>query len=73
MNRGDRPIQVGSNFHFFGVNKVMSLNREKAFGKRLNIVASTAVWITPKDYITPFLKNRVSVKRGKLEDGYGKY
>ncbi|WP_426473560.1 urease subunit beta [Chryseobacterium balustinum] len=46
-NTGDRPIQVGSHFHFFEVNKAMSLDREKAFGKRLNIVASTAVRFEP--------------------------
>jgi urease subunit beta/urease subunit gamma/beta len=46
-NTGDRPIQVGSHFHFFEVNKTMSLDREKAFGKRLNIVASTAVRFEP--------------------------
>lgn len=46
-NTGDRPIQVGSHFHFFEVNKSMSFNREKAFGKRLNIVASTAVRFEP--------------------------
>ncbi|KFF25570.1 urease subunit beta [Chryseobacterium vrystaatense] len=47
VNTGDRPIQVGSHFHFFEVNKAMSFNREKAFGKRLNIVASTAVRFEP--------------------------
>jgi urease subunit beta/urease subunit gamma/beta len=47
INTGDRPIQVGSHFHFFEVNKAMSFNREKAFGKRLNIVASTAVRFEP--------------------------
>jgi urease subunit beta len=46
-NTGDRPIQVGSHFHFFEVNKAMSFNREQAFGKRLNIVASTAVRFEP--------------------------
>lgn len=46
-NTGDRPIQVGSHFHFFEVNKAMSLDREKVFGKRLNIVASTAVRFEP--------------------------
>ena len=46
-NTGDRPIQVGSHFHFFEVNKAMSFDREKAFGKRLNIVASTAVRFEP--------------------------
>ncbi|MFP3597265.1 urease subunit beta [Chryseobacterium sp. SIMBA_029] len=47
VNTGDRPIQVGSHFHFFEVNKAMSFDREKAFGKRLNIVASTAVRFEP--------------------------
>lgn len=46
-NTGDRPIQVGSHFHFFEVNKAMSFEREKAFGKRLNIVASTAIRFEP--------------------------
>ncbi|WP_394331116.1 urease subunit beta [Chryseobacterium soldanellicola] len=46
-NTGDRPIQVGSHFHFFEVNKAMSFDREKAFGKRLNIIASTAVRFEP--------------------------
>ncbi|KFF19286.1 urease subunit beta [Chryseobacterium sp. JM1] len=47
VNTGDRPIQVGSHFHFFEVNKAMSFSREKSFGKRLNIVASTAVRFEP--------------------------
>lgn len=46
-NTGDRPIQVGSHFHFFEVNRMMSLDREKAYGKRLNIIASTAVRFEP--------------------------
>ncbi|CAM3581870.1 urease subunit beta [Elizabethkingia occulta] len=47
INTGDRPIQVGSHYHFFEVNKAMSFDRENAFGKRLNIVASTAVRFEP--------------------------
>ncbi|WP_313577971.1 urease subunit beta [Chishuiella sp.] len=47
INTGDRPIQVGSHFHFFEVNKAMSFDREQAFGMRLNIVASTAVRFEP--------------------------
>ncbi|CAA7386243.1 urease subunit beta [Chryseobacterium fistulae] len=47
VNTGDRPIQVGSHFHFFEVNKAMDFDREIAFGKRLNIVASTAVRFEP--------------------------
>ena len=46
-NTGDRPIQVGSHYHFFEVNKMMSFDREKAFGMRSNIIASTAVRFEP--------------------------
>ena len=46
-NTGDRPIQVGSHFHFFEVNKQMAFDREKAFGMRLNIAAGTAVRFEP--------------------------
>jgi len=47
VNTGDRPVQVGSHFHFFEVNKQMSFNRRKAFGMRLNIAAGTAVRFEP--------------------------
>ena len=47
VNTGDRPVQVGSHFHFFEVNKLMEFNREKAFGMRLNIAAGTAVRFEP--------------------------
>lgn len=47
VNTGDRPVQVGSHFHFFEVNKMMQFNRALAFGKRLNIVSSTAVRFEP--------------------------
>nr|WP_291207933.1 urease subunit beta [Dyadobacter sp.] len=46
-NTGDRPIQIGSHFHFFEVNKAMAFNREAAFGMRLNIAAGTAVRFEP--------------------------
>ena len=46
-NTGDRPIQVGSHFHFFEVNRQMEFEREKAFGMRLNIAAGTAVRFEP--------------------------
>jgi len=46
-NTGDRPVQVGSHFHFFEVNKQMEFDREKAFGMRLNIAAGTAVRFEP--------------------------
>lgn len=47
INTGDRPIQVGSHFHFFEVNKEMLFDRPAAYGKRLNIVSSTAVRFEP--------------------------
>ena len=47
VNTGDRPVQVGSHFHFFEVNKQMQFEREKAFGVRLNIPAGTAVRFEP--------------------------
>ena len=47
VNTGDRPIQVGSHFHFFEVNKQMSFNRRPALGMRLNIAAGTAVRFEP--------------------------
>ena len=47
VNTGDRPVQVGSHFHFFEVNKHMELDRQKAFGMRLNIAAGTAVRFEP--------------------------
>ena len=46
-NVGDRPIQVGSHYHFFEVNKKLQFNREEAYGMRLNIPASTAVRFEP--------------------------
>jgi urease beta subunit len=46
-NTGDRPVQVGSHFHFFEVNRQMEFDREKALGMRLNIAAGTAVRFEP--------------------------
>ncbi len=48
-NTGDRPVQVGSHFHFFETNRNLRFPREKAFGKRLNIPAGTAVRFEPGD------------------------
>jgi urease alpha subunit len=47
VNRGDRPIQVGSHFHFYEVNRALDFDREKAIGMRLNIPAGTAVRFEP--------------------------
>jgi urease subunit beta len=46
-NVGDRPVQVGSHFHFFEVNRSLRFSREQAFGMRLNIPAGTAVRFEP--------------------------
>jgi urease beta subunit len=48
-NTGDRPIQVGSHFHFFEVNRALRFDRAAAFGMRLNIPAGTAVRFEPGD------------------------
>ncbi len=47
VNTGDRPIQVGSHFHFFEVNKFLSFDREVAYGYRLDIPSGTAVRFEP--------------------------
>lgn len=46
-NTGDRPVQIGSHFHFFEVNRFMEFDRSKAFGYHLNIPATTAVRFEP--------------------------
>ncbi|WP_078121763.1 urease subunit beta [Thiosocius teredinicola] len=46
-NTGDRPIQVGSHYHFFETNQALDFKREKARGYRLNIPAGTAVRFEP--------------------------
>ncbi|HYR58703.1 MAG TPA: urease subunit beta, partial [Chthoniobacteraceae bacterium] len=48
-NTGDRPIQVGSHFHFYEVNTALYFDREAARGFRLNIPAGTAVRFEPGD------------------------
>jgi urease beta subunit len=48
-NTGDRPIQVGSHFHFFEANRELAFERAQAFGMRLNIPAGTAVRFEPGD------------------------
>jgi len=48
-NTGDRPIQVGSHFHFFEANRALRFDRARAFGMRLNIPAGTAVRFEPGD------------------------
>jgi urease beta subunit len=51
-NTGDRPVQVGSHFHFFEVNRALVFDREKAYGMRLDLPAGTAVRIEPGEVKT---------------------
>lgn len=46
-NTGDRPVQVGSHFHFYETNTALKFDREKARGKRLDIISGTAVRFEP--------------------------
>src|SRR5215472_13714946 len=46
-NTGDRPVQVGSHFHFYEVNRALEFNRDAAYGMRLNIAAGTASRFEP--------------------------
>lgn len=47
VNKGDRPVQIGSHFHFYEVNKQMEFDRDLGLGMRLNIAAGTAVRFEP--------------------------
>ena len=47
INEGDRPIQVGSHFHFAEVNVFLKFDREKAKGTRLNIASGTSIRFEP--------------------------
>lgn len=48
-NSGDRPIQVGSHYHFYEANKALKFDRDAAYGYRLDIPAGTAVRFEPGD------------------------
>lgn len=48
-NVGDRPIQIGSHYHFFEINGAIQFEREEGYGKRLNIPAGAAVRFEPGD------------------------
>ncbi|MEG4395780.1 urease subunit beta [Microcoleus sp. BROC3] len=61
-NKGDRPIQVGSHYHFYEANEALEFNREQAKGMRLDIPAGTAVRFEPGDerevQLVPFVGSR---------------
>ena len=62
INEGDRPIQVGSHFHFFEVNRALRFERDKAFGMRLNIPSGVAVRFEPGDEKTVTLTTLVGTR-----------
>jgi urease subunit beta len=62
-NAGDRPVQVGSHYHFFETNRSLEFDRGAAYGMRLNVAAGTAVRFEPGEEkeieLTPFGGRRV--------------
>lgn len=72
-NLGDRPIQVGSHFHFFEVNKKLSFIRELAYGMRLDIPSGTALRFEPGEErtitLTPFGGNKIVCGFNALVNG----
>jgi urease subunit beta len=72
-NTGDRPIQVGSHFHFFEVNRALEFERSAAFGMHLDIPSSTAIRFEPGDErtvrIVPFGGARRVYGFNNLVDG----
>src|ERR1700730_14794326 len=65
-NTGDRPVQFGSHFHFFEVNRAVVFDREAAYGMRLDLPAGTAVRIEPGE-----VKAVQLVPLGGLRQVYG--
>lgn len=73
-NTGDRPIQVGSHFHFFEVNRYLQFDRKKAFGYHLNIPATTAIRFEPGDAkeveLVTYGGKRVVIGFNDIANGY---
>lgn len=72
-NTGDRPVQVGSHFHFFEVNRALEFDRSAAFGLHLNIPSSTATRFEPGDerdvLLVPYGGKRAVYGFNNLVDG----
>jgi urease subunit beta len=62
-NSGDRPIQVGSHYHFYETNEALQFERKKAYGRRLNIAAGTAVRFEPGQTRTVELIDLLGLRR----------
>jgi urease subunit beta len=72
-NTGDRPVQVGSHFHFFEANRALEFDRAAAFGQHLNIPAATALRFEPGDErevkLVPYEGKRAVYGFNNLVDG----
>ena len=73
-NKGDRPVQVGSHYHFFEVNSALSFDRNQAYGKRLDIPAGTSVRFEPgsskKVNLIPYSGKRYMSGFNALVEGF---
>lgn len=73
VNTGDRPVQVGSHFHFFEANRALRFNRAAAFGKRLDIPSGTAVRFesgeTQEVSLTTYGGERVVIGQNAMTNG----
>jgi len=73
-NEGDRPIQVGSHYHFFEINSAICFEREKSYGMRLNIPAGTSVRFEPGSIkevsLVPFTGKRYISGFNALVEGF---
>ena len=72
-NAGDRPIQIGSHTHFFEVNRLLHFDRERAYGRRLDIPAGTALRFEPGEgrevNLIPLAGRRYAHGMSGLTDG----
>jgi urease subunit beta len=80
-NTGDRPVQIGSHYHFFESNKALVFDRAKAYGTRLDLPSGTSVRFEPGDTkdvnLIPYGGRRVvygfnALVSGRLDDPYTK-
>lgn len=73
QHTGDRPIQVGSHYHFFEVNRALHFDRQAAYGMRLNIPAGLAVRFEPGEekevVLTPLAGQRIALGHNGLVQG----
>ena len=76
-NTGDRPVQIGSHYHFFEVNRYMEFDREAAFGMHLNIPATTAIRFEPGEEkeveLVSFAGKQRIIGFDDLTNGYAGY